>query len=611
MCGYYRKFIKGYSKIAQPLTDLLKGGQRFRWEEREERAYVELVQALLDEPVLTSPNWEESFKLEVDASKEAIGGILSQNGRVISYGSHRLTEAERRWSATEREIFAGVFFTQKFAYYLANSDFTLFTDSRPFSYLMKQRDPHGRFARWIAALQQFGGMTVQYRTGVSNVAADYLSRDIEVEFAPIETRIRTLDGLKKAQDEDGDCQAWRCQGKFPSGSGLERQTAITRDPGTGVITLHGKAIVPPLYRKEILDDLHRSTGHVGINKLYELSRRVFFWPGQKEACREYVNGCEGCARTKPATHRAVLRPYESKDLFADMQADICGPLPRTQRGNEYLLVIVDQASRFPWAYALKDTSAATIVERLGEVFSFTGAPMRLGMDQAQYFTGALTRKVMELYQTEVVSGPLYRPQARGLVERTIGTVKRRLAASVNGSEDWDTCIDCVLAGIRAAKSESLGMSPFEYLTGRHMRLPSMVGVAEVKPIQDDARAADINRAERIRQVLVRSRRVAEAHSRTRSLQNVLGTRSTLVPQFKSGDLVLFSKGLKPRRKSAVAGLFIGPLEIVKSLSPFVYKVRGGGESFIAHADNLKAYRGKKRVLRDEDDGNSRKKRRNM
>ncbi|KAF4716692.1 hypothetical protein FOZ63_022979, partial [Perkinsus olseni] len=159
-------------------------------------------------------------------------------------------------------------------------------------------------------------------------------------------------------------------------------------------------------------------------------------------------------------------------------------------------------------------------------------------------------KVMELYQTEVVSGPLYRPQARGLVERTIGTVKRRLAATVNGSEDWDTCIDCVLAGMRAAKSESLGMSPFEYLTGRSMRLPSMVGVAEVKPIQDDARASDINRAERIRQVL-----------------NVLNTRSTLVPQFKPGDLVLFSKGLKPRRKSAVAGLFIGPLEIVKSLSP--------------------------------------------
>ncbi|KAF4683601.1 hypothetical protein FOZ60_008868, partial [Perkinsus olseni] len=109
MCGYYRKFIKGYSKVAQPLTDLLRGGQRFRWEEREERAYVELVQALLDEPVLTSPDWEQSFKLEVDASKEApLGEYFPKNGRVISYGSHRLTEAERRWSATERDICRGV-----------------------------------------------------------------------------------------------------------------------------------------------------------------------------------------------------------------------------------------------------------------------------------------------------------------------------------------------------------------------------------------------------------------------------------------------------------------------------------------------------------------------
>ncbi|KAF4654330.1 hypothetical protein FOL47_010031 [Perkinsus chesapeaki] len=602
MCGYYRRFIKDYSAIARLLTDLLKGGNRFKWGKEEESAYGGLVQALLDEPVLTSPNWDEEFRLEVDASKEAIGGVLMQKGKVISYGSHRLTEAERQWSATEREIYAGVYFTQKFAYYLSNTTFTLIDETR---------DPHMRFGRWIGILQQFGDMKIQYRKGSTNYAADYLSRDIEVEFSPIESRIRTLDDLRKAQADDEECLEWCQRGAFPVASGLKRYENIKRDPRTNLIVLHGKAIVPRGFRTRILQDLHESTGHVGINKLFELSRRAYFWPSQKEDCRRFVNECEGCTRTRATQHRAVLRPYESGDLFADMQADICGPLPKTSRGNEYLLVVVDQASRFPWAFPLMETTSAAILEKLGEVFALAGAPCRLGMDQAQYFTSGLTRTVLEMYQTEIIKGPLYRPQARGLVERTIGTVKKRLAATVNGSTEWDLCINPVLAGLRGTKSESLGMSPFEYLTGREMRFPSLVGIAEVPPIQDEARAGDVDRAERIRQVLMRGRQTAEITSRLKSVQNVLRTRSTPVPEFQVGQLVLYSKGLKPRRKSAIASLFLGPLEVVKRYGPYIYKVKGGGESFIAHVDNLKLYTGKKRVAQDAEGEKERKRRRDM
>ncbi|KAF4724793.1 hypothetical protein FOZ62_019941 [Perkinsus olseni] len=228
MTGFYRRFIKGYTDIAKPLTQLLGAKVPFHWGREEQDSYDTLVQSLQEDPVLITPDWNKGFILETDASKYAIGGVLMQSdsqGRyhIICYGSKKLTPAQQRWSAVEREIYAGVHFLQAYRYYLDSGVVALRTDSKPFSYIVRQRDITGRFSHWLAILQSFGGLTVEYKTGPSNVVADYLSRDVAaIAVSPVQAwRFDQLEDLKRAQKEDEELCHWFRKGTKPSGTSYE------------------------------------------------------------------------------------------------------------------------------------------------------------------------------------------------------------------------------------------------------------------------------------------------------------------------------------------------------------------------------------------------------
>ncbi|KAF4684871.1 hypothetical protein FOZ60_007179 [Perkinsus olseni] len=228
MTGFYRRFIKGYTDIAKPLTQLLGAKVPFHWGREEQDSYDTLVQSLQEDPVLITPDWNKGFILETDASKYAIGGVLMQSdsqGRyhIICYGSKKLTPAQQRWSAVEREIYAGVHFLQAYRYYLDSGVVASRTDSKPFSYIVRQRDITGRFSHWLAILQSFGGLTVVYKTGPSNVVADYLSRDVAaIAVSPVQAwRFDQLEDLKRAQKEDEELCHWFRKGTKPSGTSYE------------------------------------------------------------------------------------------------------------------------------------------------------------------------------------------------------------------------------------------------------------------------------------------------------------------------------------------------------------------------------------------------------
>ena len=118
LVSYYRKFIRGFAKIAQPLTELmkLKGKKtRVQLDEAQINAYNELKQKLLAKPVLEMPNFSNPFHLKTDASNYAIGGVLFQydkdkNERPIYFGSRVLNKTERNYSASEREMLAIEYF---------------------------------------------------------------------------------------------------------------------------------------------------------------------------------------------------------------------------------------------------------------------------------------------------------------------------------------------------------------------------------------------------------------------------------------------------------------------------------------------------------------------
>ena len=160
MTGYFRKFIKAYGTTARPLQRLTKSGVQFVWGEEEQGAFEELRARLVEAPVLVQPKWDEPMVLVTDASAFGAGAAMVQERegkwRVVEYASKELTETERRYSTTDREMLALVWGTRKFRQYLFGTKVTAYTDHECLTGRRNIDDPTGRTGRWMGELMQYG-----------------------------------------------------------------------------------------------------------------------------------------------------------------------------------------------------------------------------------------------------------------------------------------------------------------------------------------------------------------------------------------------------------------------------------------------------------------------
>ncbi|GFU91801.1 retrovirus-related Pol polyprotein from transposon 17.6 [Trichonephila clavipes] len=167
LCSYFRRFIKGFCYLAEPLQSLLKSGVEFHWGPEEVEAFNSLKKALTSDPVLGMYDERASTEIHTDASGYGIGAVLVQiqNNveKVIAYASRTLTKAEKNYSTTERECLAIVWATNKFRPYIFGKHFTVVTDHHSLCWLMNLKDPSGRLARWALRLQEHD-FDVKYKT---------------------------------------------------------------------------------------------------------------------------------------------------------------------------------------------------------------------------------------------------------------------------------------------------------------------------------------------------------------------------------------------------------------------------------------------------------------
>ncbi|KAL0539542.1 hypothetical protein IC582_023757 [Cucumis melo] len=106
--NYYRRFVEGFSKRTSPLTKLLKKDVHWSWDLECKAAFDNLKQAMMEGPLLGIADVTKPFKVEIDASDYALGGVLLQNGHLIAYESRKLNAAERRYTVSEKEMLAVV-----------------------------------------------------------------------------------------------------------------------------------------------------------------------------------------------------------------------------------------------------------------------------------------------------------------------------------------------------------------------------------------------------------------------------------------------------------------------------------------------------------------------
>nr|GFC02161.1 reverse transcriptase domain-containing protein [Tanacetum cinerariifolium] len=150
--GFYRRFIKDFSKISRPMTHLLEKNSPFIFSNECIQAFKTLKDKLTEAPILIARNWDQPFKL-----------IKTMN------------QAEANYTTTKKEMLAVVYAFKKFRSYLIMNKSIVYTDHSALKYLFAKKDTKGRLLRWILLLQEFDFKVIDTR-GAKNYAADHLSR---------------------------------------------------------------------------------------------------------------------------------------------------------------------------------------------------------------------------------------------------------------------------------------------------------------------------------------------------------------------------------------------------------------------------------------------------
>ncbi|KAK1676984.1 hypothetical protein QYE76_037832 [Lolium multiflorum] len=184
--GFYRRFIKDFSKISKPLTNLLQKDVPFVFDDDCKEAFETLKKALTTAPIVEPPDWNLPFEIMCDASDFAVGAVLGQrvNKKLnVIHASKTLDAAQRNYATTEKELLAVVFACDKFRFYIVDSKVTIHTDHAAIRYLMQKKDAKPRLIRWVLLLQEFDLHIVDRK--VADPVVDNLSRLENIAYDPV------------------------------------------------------------------------------------------------------------------------------------------------------------------------------------------------------------------------------------------------------------------------------------------------------------------------------------------------------------------------------------------------------------------------------------------
>ena len=178
-CQLYQRFIQDIAKVSKPLTILICKDKDFIIDEEGKCAFVMLKQALIEAPILQSPNWNLPSKMMCDTSNYAVGAVLGQRldkkPMAICYASKTLIEAQINYTTTKKELLTVVYALEKFRPYILGRNIIIYSDHAAMKYLLLKKKAKPKLIRWVLLLQEFN-LEIKDKKGSKNLVADHLSR---------------------------------------------------------------------------------------------------------------------------------------------------------------------------------------------------------------------------------------------------------------------------------------------------------------------------------------------------------------------------------------------------------------------------------------------------
>ena len=354
-----------------------------------------------------------------------------------------------------------------------------------------------------------------------------------------------------------------------------------------------QAIVPRVLRKEILTFLHDSLAggaHLGFDKTFAKVRSKYYWSGYAADVRDWVLSCGKCNQRKGPRFRgqAPLQSYLVGSPGERVGVDILGPLPVSDSGNKYLLVMEDYFTKYPEVVPIPDQEAATVAEALVNVYVCRhGVPLSLHSDQGSNFESRLFSEMCTILGIQKTRTTPWHPQSNGLVENFNKTLARMISHFVSKNHrDWDAKVPLLLLSYRTAVHASTGYSPAELTYGRQLRLPLELQM-ELPPdvVVDSVTSFGSNLRDHLDSVHQFARSNLQlSHSKIKGNYDKRGNVNVLAV----GDQVWLHQ-TTPGKRLAKKFLYRweGPYTVLTQINEVLFEVQQSGrKSRIVHRDRL-------------------------
>ena len=637
LTGYYRKFIKDYAKISEPLLRLIRSHQKLKrsthdieWSADCNTAFELLKNALTQAPILRAPNFDQPFILELDACDYGLGVVLTQeydNGKfVIAYASRTQTAAERNYSPTEKEALAIYWATKHFRPYLEGTTIYIRSDCRALQWLLSIKDLSGRLARWAISLSAFNIVDIKYKPGRTNTNSDTLSRyplpnlnslTTSDQLSPfnIWDDCTLLDDIKTEQHKDPHLGPIIRELANPShpldqnrhqpfiliNSILYKGRSPRKYLGERFIGLPYLLVIPRSKQQELLSWAHDhpTAGHGGREKtLYRLLNRVY-WQGIRQDVNHYVQRCEACQKYKYPNQLSnpPLQMHLVREPWHTIGVDIMGPFPTTQRQKQYLLVVVDYFTRWVELFPLRTTTSYDIARILvDEIICRWGCPTNILSDNGPQFISELFTSICSSLGIRNKNTSNYHPQAN-MTERVNRNLKPMIAQyTQENPHSWDKHLSKLALSIRTSVNETTGDTPAFLNFGRDPKLPLdllLTAPNHNTPPIPTPLAPEIEEYKRhLHHQLHTAHHVANEHNEVRKIQQKQRyDRHTTRRSFIEGQLVwvtipsVIKHGkLDPR--------YQGPCRITEVLTPssfIVHRLADGVNLGVTNINRLKPF----------------------
>jgi RNase H-like domain found in reverse transcriptase/Reverse transcriptase (RNA-dependent DNA polymerase)/Integrase zinc binding domain/Retroviral aspartyl protease/Integrase core domain/Retrotransposon gag protein/Chromo (CHRromatin Organisation MOdifier) domain len=602
LTGYYRKFIKNYGSISKPLTELLKKNS-FNWSQESSTAFQALKQAMCQAPVLAMPNFNEPFVIETDACDNGMGAVLMQGKKPIAFLSKALGVKNQALSTYEKELLALFTAVHKWRHYLQGLPFVIKTDHISLKHLLEQRLTNSLQHKGLCKLLGLQ-YEIQYRKGIENKAADALSRRPGLRqgsenYAITEITPSWLQELQTSYEQD----VWANQVlhgrlQIPEGKG---ELLVHK----GIIRFNGRVYVGNNHgwRSKIVQALHDSSigGHAGIQGTYQRVKKLFYWPGLKEAVIQIVQQCNTCQINKGenVASPGLLQPLPIPDgPWSVISMDfICG-LPKSE-GKDVILVVVDRFTKYCHLITLSHPFKAADVSQkfLDSIYKLHGLPSKIITDRDPLFTSNFWKELMKRIGVELNYSTAYHPQTDGQTERLNQCIEAYLRCMVfQKPKEWGKWIAMAEFWYNTNYHSSLKITPFEALYGYP---PPQLGLGTAPKSINQAVNELLEERQQTTKVL--KEQLLRAQNRMKKFADRRRSERT----YQIGDWVYLK--LQPYRQISVQGnngthklkpKYYGPFEIIEKIGAVAYKLNLPQGSLIHpvfHVSQIKKCKG---VVRD-------------